>query len=193
MNTYEPELVELEAALDELDPALAGVIIREDPAAADVTEEWFLALSWQTAARILLRHRAGGGTLGDLFAAGAVLELNNLPGHLLPKTMVAMALCAAANVPAAGVLAAARRRVVFLELARLRRQLSLLATVPPVALMAGFAGLRERLTRIEDLTGRDGAPRDTDAMLALYPTSRQRRRRGIPMTWSEDAPWPEHP
>ena len=114
---------------EELDLVLLGLLILEDPRAAEVTEEWFDSPRWRGAACILLRHRRQGGRLGDLIVAGDVLRRAHCdlllcavepgadPNHHrhsgfdFPRTAAAEAVCAVADCASPPVaLAEARRR-----------------------------------------------------------------------------------
>ena len=104
-----------------LDSVLVGFIARADPAVRDVTDEWCESPRWREAARALCRHRDTGGRLGDIVAAGEVLEV---AGIYLPHTTAAEAACAAFEaVPAQYVVERARDRLWRLRLHRLSRLL----------------------------------------------------------------------
>lgn len=104
---------------DTLDRVLAGLVIRADDAAQEITEEWCATARWREVVRVLCRHRARGGRLGDIIAAGEVLDEAHIP---LPRTTAAEAVLAADEAgPPVWVGARARERLVRLTLRRLAR------------------------------------------------------------------------
>jgi hypothetical protein len=100
-----------------LDVVLAGLIVLEHPAAAEIDESWLEAPRWARVVRALRTHQAGGGALGDLIVAGAVLDAADIR---FPKTTAADAVLAAdLAAPAPWIIARARERALQLRVRRL--------------------------------------------------------------------------
>jgi hypothetical protein len=106
-----------QASLPELDAVLMGLVIIEDPKATAVESDWFESPRWQRSARVLLRHRAAGGPLGDMIRAGEVLQAAGID---MPWTTAAEAVCATVEAaPTSAILRQAQERLPRLRLRRL--------------------------------------------------------------------------
>jgi len=128
-----------------LDAALLGYVILGDLATADVTGEWFEAPQWQRAARALLKHRAQGGTLGDLITAGRVLTENQIDFGM---TLAAEAVMATSEVANAQVIVdRARRRLPRLRLRRLAKLLEVTSGSEPAAMFRIVRSVARRTLR----------------------------------------------
>jgi hypothetical protein len=102
-----------------LDQVLAGLVMQDHPAAADVDDSWIAAPRWRRVLRALTTHRRDGGQLGDILIAAAVLDS---AGVDFPLTTAAEAVVAVLeSAPAAYVVDRARERTVRLRVHRLAR------------------------------------------------------------------------
>jgi len=128
-----------QVSLPELDAVLMGLVIIEDPNAAAVEIDWFESPRWQRGARVLLRHRAAGGPLGDMIRAGEVLQA---AGVDMPWTTAAEAVCATVEAaPTSAILRQAQER---LRLRRLANLLLVTAHSGPAAIGRVCRGVAAR-------------------------------------------------
>jgi hypothetical protein len=105
-----------------LDVVLAGLIVRDDPAAVEIDESWLEQPRWVGVVRVLRRHQIRGGALGNLIVAGAVLDA---AGIAFPRTTAAEAVLAADEAaPAAWLIPLARSRALQLRVRQLARLLA---------------------------------------------------------------------
>jgi hypothetical protein len=131
-----------------LDAVLTGLIVLEHPAATEIDDSWLEAPRWTWAVRVLRRHQARGGTLGDLIVAGAVLEA---AGVDLPKTTAAEAVLAAdLAAPAPWLIERARERALRLRVRRLASLLLDFSRKSVPAIGRALDRAREELTSLAE-------------------------------------------
>jgi hypothetical protein len=134
-------VVDADADGPEFDAALAGFLIVDHPAAAEIRDDWIERARWQRVVHVLRRHRDRGGTLGDIVTAATVLSA---AGVDLPKTTAAEAVCATLDAaPAVYVVARGRERALRSRVRRLARILDTIAGI-------GIEQMPQYLDRIAD-------------------------------------------
>jgi hypothetical protein len=157
----------------DLDAALVGLAILDEPIAHELTEEWIATPHWREAASILLRHRRRGGRLGNLIVAGEVLRRAhcdlllcdvdpgadpNHPRHSgfdFPWTTAAEAACAVADCASPTVaLTEAGQRLPLLQLRRLVQLFETLTTASLAGVYAALPRVRDAIAAIEANVGR---------------------------------------
>jgi hypothetical protein len=137
--------------LPELDAALAGLVVLEHSAASAVDATWCERPRWTRVVRELRRHQAQGGSLGDVIAAGAVLEAAAID---FPRATAAEAVIAASEAaPAPQVVAVARARWLRLRLRRLGQIVIDTAGAEMPSWTSYLAGIHRELDQVAALAG----------------------------------------